>query len=88
MAELFSHNFPPAYKKALQHFKNEIDAEAVVTRISPHGIFLDLFEGGMQAKLPVEKGTDPGVKAGDTLLVKITHLTNMRVVVKRVESAE
>ena len=88
VAELFSHNFSPAYKKALQHFKNEIDAEAVVTRISPHGIFLDLFEGGMQAKLPVEKGTDPGVKAGDNLLVKITHLTNMRVVVKRVESAE
>jgi len=88
VAELFSHNFSPAYKKALQHFKNEIDAEAVVTRVTPHGIYLDLFDGGMQAKLPAPIEGQPVPQPGDSLLVRVTHLTPNRVVVKRVENEE
>ena len=42
-AELFSHNYIPEYKKALQHFNNKIDIDAVVHKISPHGVYLDLF---------------------------------------------
>lgn len=84
VAELFSHNFSPAYKKAYQHFKNKIEAEAVVTRVSPHAIYLDLFEGGMQAKLPLEKGKEPDLEPGDNLPVMITYLSDTKVVVKRV----
>lgn len=88
VAELFSHNYSSVYKKALQYFNNEIDAEAVVTRVTPHGIYLDLFEGGMQAKLPAPAEGQPVPQPGDNLLVRFTHLTPNRVVVKRVENEE
>lgn len=82
-AELFSHNYTPAYKKAVQHFKNEIDVEATITRISPHAVYIDLFEGGMQAKLNLSD-MDETLKIGDAVQVLITHLTPYRVVVKPV----
>lgn len=88
VAELFSHNYSSVYKKALQYFNNEIDAEAVVTRVTPHGIYLDLFDGGMQAKLPAPGEGQPVPQPGDTLQVRFTHLTPNRVVVKRVENEE
>lgn len=88
VAELFSHNYSPAYKKALQYFNNEIDADAVVTRVSPHGIYLDLFEGGMQAKLPVAAEAEPALKEGDTILVRFTYLSPSKVAVKRVGNEE
>ena len=84
-AELFSHNYIPAYRKALQHFKNEMDIEAIVTRVSPHGIYVDLFEDQVQAKLPVKEMEDKDVKEGDTVKVMITHLTPYKVVVKLFE---
>lgn len=82
VAELFSHNYNPEYRKALQHFNNEIDIEARVTKISPHGIYLDLFDDKMKAKLPFKGNED--IKEGDTVPVLISHLTPQRVVVKRV----
>ncbi len=86
VAELFSHNYIPGYKKAIQHFNNEIDIEATVLKASPHGIYLDLFGDNMKAKLPLQEGDE--LKEGDTVRVVITHLTPYRVVVKRVaESA-
>lgn len=88
VAELFSHNYSSVYKKALQYFNNEIDAEAVVTRVTPHGIYLDLFDGGMQAKLPAPGEGQQVPQPGDTLQVRFTHLTPTRVVVRRVENEE
>lgn len=83
VAELFSHNYIPEYKKAIQHFKNEIAIDAVVSRISPHGIYLDLLGEKVQAKLPFNAETDSNVKPGDVIAVLISHLTSTRVVVKR-----
>jgi hypothetical protein len=81
-AELFSHNYIPEYKKAVQHFNNEIDIEATVTKVSPHAVYLDLFGDKMKAKLSL---TEAGVvKEGDTMRVLITHLNPYRVVVKKV----
>ncbi|MBK6936600.1 MAG: hypothetical protein IPH18_06730 [Chitinophagaceae bacterium] len=84
VAELFSHNYLPEYKKAVQHFKNEIAVDAIVNRISPYGIYLNLFDEKVQAKLPFDAETDSMVKPGDIITVLITHLTNIRIVVKRV----
>lgn len=83
-AELFSHSFIPEYKMALQHFDKEIDIDAVVYKVSPHGIYLNLFEDKIQAKLPLTAFQPDEVKEGDTVPVIITHLTNSRIVVKRV----
>jgi hypothetical protein len=83
VAELFSHNYIPEYKKAVQHYKNGIAIDASVSRVLPHGIYLDLFGEKMQAKLPFNATTDSHIAPGDVITVLITHLTNTRVVVKR-----
>jgi hypothetical protein len=84
VAELFSHNYIPEYKKALQHFTNKIEIDAVVYKISPHAVYLNLFGDKMQAKLPLEAVDAGTVKEGDIIPVLISHLTSNRVVVKRV----
>lgn len=81
-AELFSHNYIPEYKKAIQHFNNEIDIEAKVSKLSPYAVYLDLFGEKMKAKLDKAEAGD--VKEGDTLRVMITHLTPYRIVVKKI----
>ena len=83
-AELFSHNYFPEYKKALQYFNNKIEIEAIVYKLSPHAAYLNLFGDKMQAKLSITGIEKDALKEGDTILVIITHLTPNRVVVKRV----
>lgn len=83
-AELFSHNYIAEYKKALQHFNNEIEIEAVVHRVSPHAIYLNLFGDKMQAKLSLSEAEKEIIKEGDTIPVLITHFTPNRIVVKKV----
>ncbi|HEX2629788.1 MAG TPA: hypothetical protein VHM26_12265 [Chitinophagaceae bacterium] len=85
-AELFSHNYLPEYKKAMQHFKNEISIDAVVYKVSPHGIYLNLFDEVMRAKLPLAE--QPDAKEGDVIPVLITHLAHARVVVKKAANPE
>lgn len=83
-AELFSHSYIPEYRMALQHFNNEIDVEAVVTKISPHAVYLNLFNDKIHAKLPLTAVENDTIKPGDSLPVRIIHLTHSRIVVKRV----
>ncbi len=84
VAELFSHNYFPEYKKALQYFNNKIEIEAKVYKLSPHAVYLNLFGDKMQAKLSITGIEKDTVKEGDTMLVIITHLTANRIVVKKV----
>jgi hypothetical protein len=84
VAELFSHNYIPEYKKAIQHFKNEIAIDAVVYKVSPHAVYLNLFEDKIVGKLPLT-GTDlTEIKMGDVIQVIITHLTNTKIAIKRI----
>lgn len=80
VAELFSHNYTPAYKKAAQHCNNKIDTKAIVTRISPHAVYVTLFEGEICAKLKI---TDAPLQIGDELDVLITHLSPYKIVIER-----
>jgi ribosomal protein S1 len=80
VAELFSHNYTPAYKKATQHFKNQIDTKATITRISPHAVYVTLFDGEVSAKLV---STEEALQAGDEINVLITHLTPYKIVLKK-----
>jgi hypothetical protein len=83
VAELFSHNYIPEYRKALQHYKNEIAIDAVVFKVSPHAIYLNLFDDKIKVKLSLTSPDDASVKVGDIIPVIITHLSATRVVVKR-----
>ncbi|MGB3007745.1 MAG: hypothetical protein WBC06_14605 [Chitinophagaceae bacterium] len=85
-AELFSHNFIPEYKMAVQHFKNQIIADAVVTKVSQYAVYLGLFNNKIQAKLPLKKGEVTTMKEGDLLQVRISYLSNNRITVEPVAS--
>ena len=85
-AELFSHNYIPEYKKALQHFNNKIDIDAIVYKTSPHAVYLNLFGNKIQARLLLTASEKEQVKEGDTIQVLITHFTNARIVVKKTDS--
>lgn len=83
-AELFSHNFIPEYREALQCQKEKKVIEATVARISPYAAYLNLFSGKIQAKLPLKD--DVGTtKEGDKLSVRITYLNANRIAVEKVE---
>lgn len=83
-AELFSHNYFAEYKKALQHFNNKIEIDAVVYKVSPHAVYLNLFGDKMQAKLNLTAVENEEAKEGDIIKVIITHFTPNRIVVKKV----
>jgi hypothetical protein len=83
-AELFSHNYIAEYKKAMQHFTNKIEIEAVVYKVSPHAVYLNLFGDKMQTKLPLTEAEKDTVKEADIITVLITHFTPNRIVIKKV----
>ena len=85
-AELFSHNYIPEYRMALQHYNNQMEAAAVVTKVSPYAVYLGLFDNTIQAKIPINKSESTELKEGDSLQVKIKHLTNTRIVVEPVKN--
>jgi hypothetical protein len=85
MAELFSHNFISAYRLALQFFEKEKVVDAIITKVTPHSIYLGLFNEKIQAKLPVTEFSGE-IKEGDTLQVIITHLTSTKIAVKKADA--
>jgi ribosomal protein S1 len=83
-AELFSHDFIPEYRKAMELFNTKKPVEASVTKVSPFAIYLDLFGNNMvlaKIQLPAE-GLE-AVKPGDKLKVIIVYLSSGRIVVEK-----
>lgn len=78
-AELFTHNYIPEFRKAVQLFKHETPAEAVVVRVSPYAAYIHLFGDKIQSKIVLDNLTQT-LKEGDKVQVKITHLSNNRIV--------
>jgi hypothetical protein len=82
-AELFSHDFIPEYRKALEHFKNKTPIEATVSKVSPFAVYLDLFNNKIEAKIQLPAEGLEEAKAGDKVKVLITYLSSSRIVVAR-----
>jgi hypothetical protein len=84
-ASLFTQKFIPEYYSAERAFKKQEVVEAEVYKISPHGIYLNVFGDKVQAKvsskisdLPIE------IKVGDKLNIRITYFSKMKIVVEPV----
>ena len=89
MAELYNHNYVQGFKLAVKQFKNEETIEAVVTRISPYGIFVVLKESELEAKISIndlvsQKLNNEEISAGQTIRVKINHISSDRIVIEMV----
>ena len=83
-AVLFSHQYIPEYRIALRHYNEKTPADAWVSRVTPHAIYLELFTESMQAKLPVIEGTTAHLKQGDEVKVRITYLSPEKISVELV----
>ncbi|MEP7236756.1 MAG: hypothetical protein ABI685_02785 [Ferruginibacter sp.] len=84
-ASLFTQKFISEYYSAERAFKKQEIVEAEIYKISPHGIYLDVFGDKVQAKIPPKADNLPvDLKVGDKLKVRITYFSKMKIVVEPV----
>ena len=77
-AKLYNNKYIPEFYTAVKLNKAATPIEAKVYKVTPHGIYLNLIEDKIQVKLPFKEG----VNVGDTVSVKIIHLTPFKIVVE------
>lgn len=85
-AVLFRSEYIPEYMYALQCVKKKTVLEAKVYKVTAHGIFVDVVDKKIQAKITVDKkvGAEkslPLVETGDMLKVVITYLGTSKIIV-------
>lgn len=78
-AELFTHDYIPEFRKAVQLFKHETPTEAVVARVSQYAAYVNILGDKIQSKVALDD-SGKALKVGDRVQVKITHLSNNRIV--------
>lgn len=84
VATLFSHVYIPQYKSAEVFFENKTPVKGVVNRVSPYAIYIDLFAGAMQGKLPLDQNSENPAKLGQEIEVIIEFLSPYKLVLKKV----
>jgi len=77
-AKLFDNTYIPEFHAALKLHKSQAPVEAVVYKVSPHGIYVNVVGEKIQAKLPFKEG----VKVGDIISVKIVYLSPAKIIVQ------
>jgi len=86
-AVLFRSEYIPEYIYALQCVKKKTIINAVVYKVTPHGIFVDVVDKKIQAKIATDKKNIdsvaklPNVNIGDTLKIIITYLGTAKIIV-------
>lgn len=81
-AKLFNNHYIPEFYKAVKAHKSKTPVEAVVYKITPHGIYLQLFGDKMQSKIPFSEQLAASLQIGDTLPVIINYISNTRIIVE------
>lgn len=77
-AKLFDNTYIPEFHTALKLHKSQTPVEAMVYKVSPHGIYVNVMGDRIQAKLPFKEG----IKSGDNLSVKIVYLSPAKIIVE------
>jgi ribosomal protein S1 len=85
-ASLLTNVYIPEFHTAVKIFKSKTPVEAEVYNITPHGIYLNVINDKIQAKISPEKNEDlktmlTSLKPGDKIQVIITHLNKSRIAV-------
>ena len=83
VATLFSHVYIPQYKSAEVHFENKMPIKGVVSRVSPYAIYIDLFAGAMQGKLPLTENSETPPEVGSEIEVIIEFLSPFKLALKK-----
>lgn len=88
-AKLFNNNYIHEFYTAVKLQKTKTPVDAEVYKISPHGIYLNIIDDKVQAKIPLAKNktaTDllKDVKVGNTVKVIISYLSPAKIIVEQV----
>lgn len=83
-ASLFTQKFISEYYSAERAFKKQEVVETEVYKISPHGIYLNVFGNKVQAKISPAADKLPDLKVGDNIKVRISYFSKMKIVVEPV----
>lgn len=91
IATLSDNTYIPEFNKAIKIFKNKTTVSAMVYKVSPHAIYLNIIGEKIRAKIPTDKKQISNVgiaelKPGDELPVLITHMSKTKIVVEPVGS--
>lgn len=84
-ASLFTLKFIPEYYSAERAFKKDETIAAEIYKITPHGIYLNLFGEKLQAKIsPSSERLPANLKTGGKINVRITYLSKTKIIVEPV----
>ncbi len=83
-AALFRSEYIPEYMYAMQCFKKKTVLDAVVYKVTPHGIFVNVVDKKIQAKITVYKTAALTTQIGDVLKVVISYLGTSKIIVEKV----
>ena len=83
-AALFRSEYIPEYLYAQQCFKKKTVLDAIVYKVTPHGIFVNVVDKKIQAKITIDKTASHTTKIGDVLKVVITYLGTSKIIVEKV----
>lgn len=83
VATLFSHVYIPQYKSAEVYYESKTPIKGVVNRVSPYAIYIDLFAGAMQGKLPLTQHSPIQVEPGQEMEVFIEFLSPFKLALKK-----
>ena len=80
-ASLLKEQFSPAYQQAKIAFKAKKSVSGIITKISAHAVYVDLFDGEMQGKMLLDVCKDVQLALGKELMIQITHLGKHKIVI-------
>ncbi len=77
-AKLYNNKYIPEFYSAVKLNKANTPVEAKVYKITPHGIYLNVINDKIQAKLPFKEG----INLNDVVLIKIVYLSPAKIIVE------
>lgn len=86
-ASLSDNTYIPEFNKAIRLFKNKTPVIAEVYKVTAHGIYINVVEDKIKAKISLDKKSAfqdqlNQIKTGDRLAVLITHMSKSKIVVE------
>lgn len=86
-ASLYNHQYIPEFLTAVKHFKNKEIIHAPVYNITPFGVYVQLMNNRLQAKLALEGSLKERVEnkiiqAGSVIPVIIKHIAANRIIIE------
>lgn len=82
-ASLLHPSYIPEFKKAQKLFESKTVIDAKISKVTPHGIYVEVVGSKLQGKLPLPGDKETTEQPGDIIKITITYLSPDRIVIQR-----